>query len=70
MSEAVSDRLYELMPAIYRIRDVEQEQSLRAFFAILEQELLALEADVDGLYDDWFVETCREWVVPLYRRSG
>ena len=23
-----------------------------------------LEADVERLYDDWFIETCQEWVVP------
>ena len=23
-----------------------------------------LEGDIDRLYDDWFAETCEEWVVP------
>jgi hypothetical protein len=23
-----------------------------------------IRGDVDGLYDDWFVETCAEWVLP------
>jgi len=64
MTEAVSDRLYELMPAIYRIRDTEEEQALRALFSIIEQEFLAVEGDIEGLYDDWFIETCAEWVVP------
>jgi photosystem II stability/assembly factor-like uncharacterized protein len=32
--------------------------------ALLEQELALLEADTDRLYDNWFIETCEDWVVP------
>lgn len=64
MTTTTKDRLYELLPAIYRIKDVEQNQSLRALFAILEHEFQALEDDIQGLYDNWFIETCDEWVVP------
>ncbi|HEX7240556.1 MAG TPA: hypothetical protein VF263_09835, partial [Longimicrobiaceae bacterium] len=28
------------------------------------EEFRALQLDVQGLYDNWFVETCDEWVVP------
>jgi hypothetical protein len=59
----VTDRLYELLPAVYRIRDAEQRQPLRALFAILEHEVQAVEADIEGLYDNWFIETCDEWAV-------
>ena len=59
------DRLYNLLPAIYRIRDANDGgQSLRALMAVLESEFTRLEQDIDGLYDDWFIETCAEWVVP------
>jgi len=64
MSTDSGDRLYSLLPEIYRIRDAQQDQSLRALFAILEQEFLALESDIEGLYNNWFIETCDEWVVP------
>jgi hypothetical protein len=64
MSEAATDRLYELLPAVYRIRDAEHGQPLRALMGVLETELAALEQDVEGLYDNWFIETCEEWVVP------
>lgn len=63
MNAPVTDRLYQLLPAIHRIQDAQQGLPLRGLFAILEQELLALEADIDGLYDNWFIETCDEWVV-------
>jgi hypothetical protein len=61
---AVADRLYGLLPAVYRERDGYQGEQLRELLAILEGELTRLEHDVDGLYDDWFVETCAPWVVP------
>lgn len=66
MVKPLSDRLYNLLPAIYRRRDAEpeQRQALRALMAIIEQQLLEVEADVDQLYDDWFIETCQEWLVP------
>ena len=59
------DWLYKLLPAIYRIRDVnESGQSLRALMAVIESEADRLKQDIDGLYDDWFIETCAEWVIP------
>ncbi|MDH4274127.1 MAG: hypothetical protein OEW08_03725 [Gammaproteobacteria bacterium] len=64
MSEVTSDRLYQLLPAVYRIRDAEQGYALRALMRVLEGEWVALEQDVAGLYDNWFIETCEEWVVP------
>ena len=60
----MTDRLYNLLPAIYRIRDAAQGQPLQALLNVMERELQALEADIDGLYDDAFIETAAEWVVP------
>jgi hypothetical protein len=59
---STNDRLYQLLPAIYRIRDEVQRGQLRAFLAIIEDELDLLEADIEHLYDNWFIETCDEWV--------
>ncbi|OQA41969.1 MAG: hypothetical protein BWY52_02384 [Chloroflexi bacterium ADurb.Bin325] len=64
MSPTSEDRLYNLLPAIYRIRDAEQGQPLRVLMGVLEQELLLVEQDIDRLYDNWFIETCAEWLVP------
>jgi hypothetical protein len=59
------ERLYRLLPAVHRTRDaVEGGDQLRALLAIAEEELDLLEADIRRLYDDWFIETCQEWVVP------
>ncbi len=64
MSDTTSERLYGLLPSIYRLRDADVGEPLRALLAIVEGELEALEADTDRVYDNWFVETCDEWVVP------
>jgi hypothetical protein len=56
--------VYGLLPAIHRIRDAEQGRPLESLLGIVEEEWRRLVADVDGLYDDWFIETCDEWVVP------
>jgi len=60
----MTDHLYNLLPTIYRLRDANQGEALRALLAVIGNEFQALEADIDGLYDDWFIETSTEWVVP------
>ena len=64
MSLLMPERLYKLLPAVYRVRDADQSEPLRALLAVIEAELERVEADTAGLYDNWFIETCDEWVVP------
>ena len=56
--------LYNLLPAIYRIRDAGLGGPLQSLVGICEQLLGILDQDVAGLYENWFIETCAEWVVP------
>ena len=98
------ERLYSLLPAVYRIRDIElaeqmdllapseraelqslrlletltakQEQRreeletqrqrgpLKALLSVIAEQTAVLEDNLDQLYDDLFIETCAEWVVP------
>lgn len=58
------DRLYELLPFIHRQRDVEQGLPLKALLRVITEQVNIVEADIDQLYDNWFIETCEEWVVP------
>lgn len=60
----LQDRLYRLLPAVYRLRDSDQGEPLRALLSLIEQEFDALELDILGIYENWFIETCQEWVVP------
>lgn len=58
------ERLLELLPAIYRRRDQEGDGTLSALLGIFAQQAEALAEDLSQLYDDQFIETCAEWVVP------
>jgi hypothetical protein len=64
MSEFTGETLYNLLPAIYRIRDAQQGEALRALLWIIETQVMSIEKDIDRLYNNWFIETCDEWVVP------
>ena len=57
-------RLYELLPAIYRIRDADQGEPLKALLEVIADQVGTLEENLAQLYDDQFIETCANWVVP------
>jgi len=56
--------LFQLLPSIYRIRDANQGGALQNLFAILQDTHDAVDQDITNLYQNWFIETCAEWVVP------
>ncbi|GAA0889991.1 hypothetical protein [Rhodanobacter soli] len=58
------DRLYDLLPVVYRMRDAEQGWPLRDVLRVLAGQANVLEQDIARLYDNWFIETCDDWVVP------
>ncbi|MDN5940281.1 MAG: hypothetical protein L0H94_00235 [Nitrospira sp.] len=58
------DGLYELLPAIYRIRDVEQGEPLKALLRVIGEQVTLVEEDIVRLYENEFIETCEDWVVP------
>jgi hypothetical protein len=60
----VDDRLFELLPAVYRDQDADEGDVLRALLRIVAEQVDVVEADVARLYDNLFIETCRSWVVP------
>jgi hypothetical protein len=64
MSEDSRDRLYELLPAVYRQRDAEGGLPLRSVLRVMEEQVEIVERDIGGLYENWFIETCEDWVVP------
>ncbi|HJP92687.1 MAG TPA: hypothetical protein VJ875_12080 [Pyrinomonadaceae bacterium] len=59
-----ANRLYELLPAIYRVVDTEEGYSLRALLQVIAEQVNIVEDDITRLYDNWFIETCDDWVVP------
>jgi hypothetical protein len=64
VSASPDDRLYNLLPAVYRLRDAAQGEPLRALLSLVQDAYDTVEADIAGLYENWFIETCAEWVVP------
>ena len=56
--------IFELLPAVYRIRDEEQGGPLKALIDIIAEQAKLTEKDIAQLYSNWFIETCEEWVVP------
>jgi hypothetical protein len=64
MTSLAAERLYALLPAVYRLRDADQGEPLKALIGALAQEFAALEENLAQLYDDQFIETCADWVAP------
>ena len=58
------ESLYNLLPAVYRIRDAASGEPLKALLSVVADQLGVLEEDLAQLYDDQFIETCAGWVIP------
>lgn len=56
--------LLQLLPAIYRLRDADQGGALARLLDVLAEQVQVLQEDLAQLYDDQFIETCADWVVP------
>jgi hypothetical protein len=60
-----NDRLYSLLPMTVRVRDVASvDQPLRSILSVISEQVDLVEGNISQLYDNWFIETCQEWVVP------
>lgn len=58
------DELYQLLPVIHRLRDAEQGEPLHALLQVIAEQVNLVEDDIQQMYDNWFIETCQDWVVP------
>lgn len=60
------EELFRLLPRVYQQRDAEAGQAnvLKELLEVLGAQADAVAADLGQLYDDWFIETCADWVVP------
>jgi hypothetical protein len=56
--------LYELLPVVHRAQDAEQGYPLRALLRVISEQVGVIEDDIAQLYENWFIETCADWVVP------
>jgi len=58
------DFLYDLVPTVYRLRDADQGWPLRGLLRVIAEQANVIEQDIGQLYENWFIETCDDWVVP------
>ncbi|MFF4346165.1 hypothetical protein [Streptomyces sp. NPDC001530] len=58
------DRFFELLPAVYRQHDEERGGPLRSLLRVIAEQADVVETDIGRLYENWFIETCEDWVVP------
>jgi hypothetical protein len=63
-AEDFAQRLYARVPGHYRVYDVEQGQPLLALLRVIGEQVANLRQDLDALWDNFFIETCDDWVVP------
>ena len=63
-----TQRLLDLLPTVYRVRDEAgafgTRGALRALVDVIAGQVEVLEEDLAQLYDDQFIETCADWVAP------
>ncbi|MEU4039656.1 hypothetical protein [Streptomyces collinus] len=58
------DELYALLPALHRRRDAENGRRLYALLSVIAEQADVVQADIERLYDNWFIETCEDRIVP------
>ena len=63
-AEDFTQRLYARIPENYRVYDQEQGQPLLALVQVVAEQVANLRQNLDDLWDDFFIETCEDWVVP------
>jgi hypothetical protein len=63
--------LFDLLPALYRLRDAQLAQSLsgapgplQSLLMLIDEQFALLADDLIQRYDDEFIETCAPWVIP------
>ncbi len=59
-----ADKLYQLLPAVYRNRDAEHDEVLKQLIALIAGQVAVLEENFEQLYDNQFVETAVPWALP------
>lgn len=66
-----SDKLFHLLPAFLRELDGPERRladdppgPLQALLRVIEEQADALDADIDQLYQNAFIETCEPWAIP------
>jgi hypothetical protein len=57
-------KLFDLLPAYHRQLDAENGGQLEQLLQIMQEQYDLVQADMAQMYENWFIETCADWVVP------
>jgi hypothetical protein len=58
------DVLYNLLPEMYRVADADQRYQLRALLRLIGNQAETVRADIQQLWDNFFIETAQRWAIP------
>jgi hypothetical protein len=58
------EKLYDLLPAYLREKDAAEGEPLKGLLALIEAQADIVDHDIKQLYNDAFIETCENWVIP------
>ncbi len=61
---ATAQRLFDLLPAVHRIRDADTGGVLAELIGVIADQVDVLAEDLDQFSDDQFIETCARWAAP------
>ena len=64
MNNNQTEKLYNLLPFVYRQRDAQLSYPLKALLSVINEQVDIVEEDIRQLYENWFIETAEDWVVP------
>lgn len=64
MNRITPKNLYQLLPAVHRLRDADEGGPLEALVAVLAREGAVVEENIEQLFDNLFIETCDDWAAP------
>ena len=56
--------LYQLLPAVYKLRDADEGFSLQGLVEVVQHEVDVVAGNIDQAYNNLFVETCEPWAIP------
>ncbi|MFD0346183.1 hypothetical protein ACFQ0M_09125 [Kitasatospora aburaviensis] len=62
--QPAADRLFDLLPLVHRMRDEAAGHPLRDLLRVVAEQVQVVEEDIARQYENWFVETAEDWVVP------
>lgn len=55
---------YELLPAVYKLRDERQGGALEALLRVIDEQVHMVQSSTRSMMNDWFIETCKPEMVP------